>query len=99
MSANTNGFYYSSDYQGHKGPYVIIVLFVLMGVMMASSFKNREPDTVSSYDDNSYNNYDDVDNYNNDYNGESNNNVDDNVDVNTDTTPSEHKIFEYYQAQ
>jgi len=96
MSANTNGFYYSSDYQGHKGPYVIIVLFVLMGVIMASSFKNREPNTSNSYDDSSYNN---VDNYD-DYNDEFNNSVDgNNDDVNTGTDTSDHKIFDYYQAQ
>lgn len=77
VSANTNGFNYSSDYQGHNGVHVIILVFLFFGLLaFGASMKKDVPD-------NSYNN-DYNGSYNNDYNGSYNNDSDDRIEENVD---------------
>ena len=104
MNANTNGFNYSSDYQGSKGPYIVVILFVLFGLMAMSSFEKKGPVNDNGYD----NYYDDNNNYddqydNNNYDDQYDNSVDDNFsddnnnDINNNTDDSNHNKFDFYQ--
>ncbi len=104
MNANTNGFNYSSDYQGHNGVHVIILVFLFFGLLaFGASMKKDVPD-------NSYNN-DYNDSYNNDYNGsyhnvsddnmeksiESDDNISDDVEEKNDGDLIDHGYFELVQ--
>jgi len=98
MSVNTNGFNYSSDYQGHSGSLIIILVFLFLGIIaFGSSIKKDVPD--NSYNNNYDNSYDSNENYSDDFSDVQDSS--ENNDVNTDNTDnsdnSEHKIFDYYQ--
>ena len=98
MNSNTNGFNYYSEYQGHKGPYVIILLIIFLCLMFAKSFKRDEPiDDINS----SNNNYDETYYNDLDNNSDSVNDNDSNISNNSDSSIDDqdnHNLFEYYQG-
>jgi len=100
MNTNTNGFNFYSDYQGHGGVHIIIIVILFFGlILLGASFKNDKPT------DNSYNNVDDsvnIDNnsdLNNDY--DNTNNSNDNTSNQNDNDVNDNSkgnMFEYYQG-
>jgi hypothetical protein len=90
MDTNTNGFNYSSDYQGHGGTHIIIIVLIFLCLLVfGSSVKKDVPNNNFDNDikDTDY----PVDN--------SNNQVDEKIDngsVNDDENRSSGKMFEYY---
>lgn len=92
MDTNTNGFNFSSDYQGHGGLHIIIIVLIFLCLLVfGSSIKNEVPDSNVNTSD-AVNNTP-VDN--------SNNHVDDKTNdgnINDDENKSSGKIFEYYEG-
>ena len=50
MNANTNGFNFTSDYQGHNGSTILIFFVILFGVFMIGSFNKGNPSSVTDND-------------------------------------------------
>lgn len=106
MSSNTNGFNYYSDYQGHGGAHVIIIVILFFGlVLLGSSFKKDKPVNNSNVkNDNTNINVDQnssSDNYDINRDNINSNNINGNgVDNNSNVDNNEPKgnMFEYYQG-
>lgn len=94
MNTNTNGFNYSSEYQGHGGVIVLIFLVFLIGALLMGSLKNNvEPNTSSHSEDKTNSSVNDNYDNSNFEDGTSINSSD--VDDNNEDNSS-HKMIEQY---
>ena len=103
MGTNTNGFNYSSDYQGHNGVHIVIVVLLFFGLLaFGSSFKKGVPNNEGNSDEktdvfmNDYNQDDDM-NVLDDNNVTPDNSSIDNNEDNTDNGIVDHGYFELVQ--
>lgn len=92
MSTNTNNFNYYSDYQGHGGVHIVIVLLLFLGLLVFGSNISND-NSINNDIDNSYYDNDSVDNSIND---DFDNQYDDSDSSNINN--SNGKMFEYYKG-
>ena len=97
MGSSTNGFNYSSDYQGHTGSNIVILFVILLGVFIIGTYKNGGSTKTYNYNSNEINNDNNVDDSSSVLDENDNDIINHEVEGNSSSKSSSGAIFQLYE--